>query len=260
MSDKDTLEPVLQIFQDFDKLVEKLDQIPKSAKTKTTALLKLFFDEKTDIFQQRQTFLEAINDLSEEVGHAYHTVLAIELRRIGLTPPPVPMPMLPKTDKNASQLIVQTQPPKGGGFWDFMGTRSYAKVWKRYLKDVENSPDTPQVTTSKEVVDILEFGRQLIPEFNRVQEYFRKCIDHLYFFDDADTRERFHSELCKHMNKLAGIIRAFTRTIAEYRKELIGERKRDIGKAIIALKMVMASSETQIPGDRLAQKILEHNR
>lgn len=258
MSNKeDTLQPVLDIFRNFDELAKKLDDIPEQAKTKTDILLDVFFNKEKDIFEDPQIFLSALNDLSEEVGHAYHTVLAIELKRMGLTPPPTPMPIMPKTDKSASQLIVQTQPPKGGGFWDFWGTRSYAKVWERYLKQNAGLPSTPQVTTSKEVVDILEFGRQLIPEFNRVQEYFQHCIEHLSFFNDKDTKERFHSELRKHMNKLSGIIRVFSRTSAEYRKELIGERKRDIAKMIIGLNMMAMSSEQGIPGDKMARAINE---
>lgn len=86
MSAKNTLQPIQEIFADFNKLAEKLDKIPESAKTKTTALLTLFFDQKNDIFNDPQKFLEGINDLSEEVGHAYHTVLSIELARQRINP------------------------------------------------------------------------------------------------------------------------------------------------------------------------------
>lgn len=247
-----------EIFEDFNQLTEKLDEIPKSAKMKTQKLLDVFFNEKTDIFKEPRAFLEAINNLSEEVGHAYHTVLAIELARQRITPQKASelINLLPKQLTPSQPVVLQPTAPQLGvlsGYWYYKAAREIAKASTG--KNGEQ-PFTPQISTSKEVIDILEFGRQLIPEFNRVQEYFQKCVDHLYFFNDLDTRERFLSELRKHLNKIAGIIRVFCRTIAEYRKELIGERKRDIAKAVIALEMVRQTGET-LPLDPMARKLME---
>jgi len=237
---EDVAASLQKMFADFDSNIEKLEEIPKKALAKTEALLEIFF--LADIFEEPEQYLKAIDDLSEQNGHAYHTVLIIELKRQGIVKPPsIPLPTNPQVDKSAGQMIIQTQPPKGGGLWDYMGTRSYAKVWERFLKSQSESSTTPQISTAREVIDILEFGRQLIPEFNRIQEYFQKCIDHLYFYDDKDTKERFHSELRKHMSKICGIVRVFCRTIAEYRKELVGDRKQDLGKAIIAMRMAELS-------------------
>ena len=238
MAENQLLEYVNTIFKDFEEGMSKLETIPNKAATDTTTLLDLFFDTEKDVFDKPQDFLKALDSLSEEIGHAYHMVQAIELKRLGLEKPP-PMPTLPTPSKEApspSQVIVQGQPQTAGGFWNYMGTRQLAAAWKRYL-DRQDGLLKPEITTGREVVDFSEFGRQLIPEFNEVQDNFQQCIDHIYFFDDKSTRERLRSDLRTHLSKLCGIIRAFCRTIAEYRKELIGERKLAAAQSIMSLQM-----------------------
>lgn len=236
------------LFEDFNKLIDKLDEIPKSAETKTKALLDLFFDDKEDddeegVFGAPQKFLEAINNLSEEIGYAYHTVLAIELARQKITveKPSDITNLLSKPQATGQPISITTSTPQLGfwGLWHYKAEKAKAQAIR---ESSQRGVGEPQISTSKEVFDILEFGRQLIPEFNRIQEYYQKCIDHLYFFNDKETRERFHSELSKHLNKMSGIIRTFCRTITEYRKEVIGEHKRDVAKAAIALQMAEAQA------------------
>lgn len=246
-------QPILEVFADLDKLAEKLNAIPKSAKGKTAKLLALFEKDK-DIFEQPEKFLQALNELSEEVGHAYHTVLTIELEREKIAKPstatiPTPLQKQPEVTPN---LIVQTQPQKGGGMWDYMSARKMATVWKKLLEE-RQLQDVPQISTSREVIDILDFGRQLIPEFNRVQEYFQQSQDHLYFFNDSETKERFRSELREHLNKIAGIIRTFCKTIAEYRKDLILQHKTEISQGLLAYKM----AEYQAFGGMKASEVMK---
>lgn len=244
----DSGEIVSETFQSLDSTLKSLDTIPTNAEKKTAILLDLLKLRDILFTQQNQAkFLIAINNLSEEIGHAYHTVLAIELVREKVKPespsfmPPQIMQQ-GQQEKPSPQVLVQSAPQKGGGLWDFMGTRRMAKAMENiYLAQKQEMP--PQIGTSKQVIDILDFGRQLIPEFNRVQKFFRGCIDHLYFFDDVETKERFWMELNEHLNKLAGIIRAFTRTITEYRKELVSDRKAEIAKAALALQMAQAMTQ-----------------
>ena len=243
--DVDDVLPLL--FEEFDKHAAVLDKIPEDAKTKTNNLLKLF---ETDIFKDgavQTAFLTALNDLSEEVGHAYHTVLAIELARTQAQPPKMEslMPTIPQ-QQGQSPINISTQTPSLGwlsGLWYYKGEKEKAQALKA-IAEARRS-DVPQISTSKEVIDILDFGRQLIPEFNRVQEFYQKAVDTVYFFSDQQTKERLQGHLRMHLNKLADIIRAFCRTIAEYRKELIGDRKRDVAKAILALKMAQAGVQTR---------------
>jgi len=222
-------------FSSMDAAIKDLGKIPETAKRKTDALLNLF---DGDIFASPSKFLKSITDLSEEIGHANHVVLEIDLRRQGIihsNPTPPPTPQITTTQPERSQLIVQTQPPKGGGFMDYLSTRKMAGVWRDFLQSQKG--EQPQITTSKEATDVLDYGRQLIAESNRTHKYYEQSLAHLKFFNDAETKERFTSNLREHLNKISGIIRAFCRTAVEYRKELAGERKSDMAKAVIALKM-----------------------
>lgn len=251
-------------FSSIDQMAGKLDEIPAKAETKTHTLLELL--DTPDVFKNKAAFYNAMNDLSEEVGHAYHTVLAIELARQRVSPPE-PKDLLELLSKQAQPnqpVVLQPTAPQLGvlsGYW-------YAKAAKEISKATLQSKqdqNVPQISTSKEVIDILEFGRQLTPEFNRVYTWFQQSLDHLGCgFDDADTQERFLSELRKHMNKLAGIIRSFCRTITEYRKELYGARKERIATSIIALKMAEAHAQEeaeQTPSlDRMSEEIMKRAR
>ncbi|RLI00098.1 hypothetical protein DRO19_00500, partial [Candidatus Bathyarchaeota archaeon] len=73
---EDLTEHIHSLFEDFDKATEKLERIPKSAQEKTQKLLKLFYEKDgKDIFHEPEEFLMALDSLSEEIGHAYFTVL-----------------------------------------------------------------------------------------------------------------------------------------------------------------------------------------
>jgi len=246
---------IASTFRDFDKAINRLDQIPESAKTKTQTLLDIF--GKDTLFSEPNEFYQVLNDLSEEIGHAYHTVLAIELARQKITPQIASdlfdqVTRLNRSSNQSPIVIGQGQTPQQlgvfSGGWHYLAERAKAKAVLQAIRESKDQT-TPQISTGKEVVDILEFGRQLIPEFNKVIEYYSCCIDHLYFFHDDDTTERFRSDLQKHMNKLAGIVRIFCRTSTEYRIELFGERKRDIAKGALAMKMAEAQ---QLGGLRMS--------
>jgi hypothetical protein len=241
------------MFRDFDKVTEKLDKIPQSAKTKTDALLELFFsndDKPVDIFslQKQKQFLKKLNDLSGEVGHAYHTVLSIELARQSIAPQQIESSELPKPSQaqtSGQPITINAAPPQqlgvlsGAWYYGAESKRSKAIVEIAKLQQQQN---VPQISTATPVLDILDFGRQLIPEFNRVQEYYQHALEQVQFFPDDWTRDRLTAELRKHLNKLAGIIRAFCQTICEYRKDLVHEGKKDVAKALMALKMAEAQS------------------
>jgi len=243
----EAIEIVQKINEDFDKAEEKLDKITETANEKTGKVLDLL-NGKTDIFNEPSDFYSALNNLAEEIGHSTYVVLEIEMRRMGLTPKETEENPK-KTGAALQPITIQTSPPQQlgvfSGGWHYLAERSKAKSAIEAIKIQVQNP--PQISTTKQVIDILDFGRQQIPEYvNRTIKYYEQCLAHLRFFDDKvpKTKEIFLSNLREHLNKLAAIIRAFCRTVAEYRTELIGERKRDIAKAIIALKMAETAALT----------------
>ncbi len=242
---------VAEIFEDFKSTVDRLSQIPQFAEEKTESLMKLF---EEDIFSEKvaDEFLDRLLDLSEEVGHAYQTVLGIELKLKGLEPrsPSIPLPVPLQATKgegspSPGQVVLQ-QTPQKGGFWDFMSSRRWADALEKWIKTQGMGQTVPEITTAKEVIDILEFGRQLIPELNRTIKFFRQSLDHLYFFHDPDTKERLRSELQIHLTKICGIIRSFARTGAEHRIENVGDNKVKVATSIIALQIAQYGAMGQM--------------
>lgn len=250
MAEEGEVDAVMALFQDFDEAIKKLDEIPTSAQRKTEDLLAFFDAENIFAEGKRGKFQKKLSALTEEVGHAYHTVLAIELARQGLESnidKDFVSQMLGMGAGNARsnnpQVVVQPSLPPApqlgvlSGFHYKGAVKELAKAYVKVHGKDDGYNDKPQIATSKEVIDILEFGRQLIPEFNAVQEFYQRSVDHVYFFHDKETLDRLTSEIKKHLSKLAGIIRSFCRTIAEYRKDQQQDRKSDVGKAILALQM-----------------------
>lgn len=249
MGEEETVAPILTLFSDFNASIERLEKIPALAQKKCEELTGLFFRKKEtdkDIFEEPEKFLNALGGLLEEVGHANHTVLEIELKRQGITSDSemAKNMMNVLAEKNTqnrqpgSPTIIQPNSPQQlgvlSGLWYYKAAKEIAKASTAQKEFAL----TPQISTSKQVVDILDFGRQLIPELNRVQEFYQRSLHRIECgFDDAVTRGQLSDELRKHLNKLSGIIRSFARTITEYRTELIGERKKEVAEAIIAMKM-----------------------
>lgn len=225
---------------DVDRL--SLETAVGKAETKGKTLMKLFSAENTyPEFDNPEKFWMSIIDLSEQIGHAQYMVLEIENKRKQL------MESLEekKTNPTAQPSVVVNPPMVAppAGVWGYVGARRYAssqeKMQKMAIQAMERSA-TPQIATEHSVIDILDFGRQLTPEFNRVYNYFQQCLDHLSIFDDDNTKIVFHGELRTHLLKLTTIIRSFCRTVSEYRKSVLDEIKMQLAKSLTEVATAQA--------------------
>jgi len=244
-----TEQVISKLFGKMDRLLVRLDDIPKEAERKTKALLEMFNDTRgLGIFAEdkQAEFFTRLHSLSEEAGHGYHTVLEVELARQRIAPMKpeevydmvgnvsrAVQPMQPAT----TPTIIQPSAPSLGvlsGYWYYKASKETAKV----MAEMANRQQMqPKIGTSEKVTDILDFPRQLQPEFNKVQDFYHNTLHTLYFFHDEQTVIIHQLELQKHLNKLVHIIRTFCKTIAEYRKEAVLERQRMIAQSIVTLKM-----------------------
>lgn len=233
---EDILGHVTDIFSDFDASIKRYDKICVTAKAKTNVLLKYFENTPRDFFAKTDFPLK-LTDLDDEMGHAYYTVLAIEIAKASLSQSPPPSIQIPQKQETIPQVVVQSQQaPKGGGVWDYMIARKNTGDWIKFLRSQQNM-ENPQITTSKEAIDILEYGRQLIPEgINKVISYYSCARSQIFLFPDDATYKRLFDDLYEHTIKIVSITRVFAKCSAEYRKELTQDRKRDIGKWIIKMK------------------------
>lgn len=236
---------ITQTFQSLDKQIDALDLIPKEANEKADDILKLMFSDK-DIFlnlEGQLTFITCLRKLSEEVGHAFETILEIELSKQRAKPdmPMLPMPQLPaqQVERPNPQILLQQGPQKGGGWADYFGMRRWSSTIDKIFATQQNMINQPQSATSK-VIDILDYGRELVSQYNLTLDFFSKGIDHLYFFNDPDTHERQHKQLAMHLTKIVNIICSFSRTIVEYRKERFGDRKASVASGILYVEAAKA--------------------
>ena len=224
-------------YRSQDRQIKELDKIPEVVKGKANNIIKLLYSE-CDIFlkiQGQLAFIECMTDLSDEIGNALHAILEIELAKQKVkTETPVIMPMPTQTVTPNPQVVLQQTPPKGGGWADYFGVRRWATTMER-LGAIQQTSQMPQSTTSK-VIDILDYGRELVAQYNSVYDFWSKGIDHLYFFNDVDTHERQHKQLAVHLVKIVTIIRSFSKTIVEYRKERFGDRKASVASGVLWLE------------------------
>lgn len=231
-----------------------LEGTVKKANKRSKALMTLLFKSEHYVFTKEGSMLfrNALRESSEEIGHALYMVLTIENKRAGLTINKTEEENKKPVASTTPQVLVQSTPaipqlPGGASGWLQARTaaKSAEKIQKMLLKAQEKAM-TPKIATSEQVIDILEFGRQLIPEFNRIHLYFQQCLDHLHFFGDKETEAFFHGELSTHLNKLVSIIQSFCRTVAEYRKSVLDQSTMELAKGMA--EVVVASMMGQAGG------------
>jgi len=254
------------IINSIGKDREDLESTVKKAEEKGTALMKLFFKEnKYPEFDTPQKMWSGLADLSEQIGHALYMVLEVENKRAGLVKLVEEKGEKTKEKGENPHLITvqtSTQPvvQAPGGLFGYMGQRTQAgatKAIKKMELDYMRQQGPPKIATEQRVLDILEFGRQLIPEFNRIHLYFQQCLDHLHFYDDDELKAFFHGELRTHLSKLTGIIRSFCRTVAEYRKAVLDEVKMALAKGMTEVVVARYIAEGKIPLSELFKEMRE---
>jgi hypothetical protein len=235
-------ELVDEIAKRFNEQIKQLDKIPEQAKTAVDAMLKIFKDDKTDIFAHPQTFYDCLNKLSDIEGYANHTVLEIELIRERVKAPTAFFDVFSKQrakeeqSKTLNPVIVNTAEPvkNSPGFWGYMSERERTRVLSEHLKSSEMSPT---ITTTQKPGDILDYARDITREYNKIVDYFRACLAHIKVFPHEEgTRDLFFAEIQSYMVKLCNIMKSFSRAIAEYRKELVGQREEAYATALTLMK------------------------
>lgn len=250
MSEDQLNEIVKGILGDLKEASDKLEDLSKNLQDKSQKLMKLFYgDKKFGIFDEPETFWEALDDLYEDIGYAHDTVLTIEDKRKTLFLEMNKGATSEKQNPSSSPVVVMTQPlQQAPGFWASRGQVAQAKAQVKIAGLQTQRDEIPHIVTSEEAIDILDYGKQLIPEFNRVHIYFQQCLDHLHFFNDDNTKSFFYGELRQHLFKLTGIIRAFCRTSSEQHKRLLLDVKKAMAKGMteVVVAQWVGSSGTRI--------------
>lgn len=271
------LEPnaiVSDAYKSLDAQIAKLDRIPEDAKTACDALLE--YAVKKELFSPdgQVGFYEVLGGTDEQLGHCIHAVLEIERERVIPPKEPTVTPMaLPSIESPMQTVQVQgvqpgqQQPPitvKTGALAEFFRGRALNKATEKLIAFQREQMNRPEITTSK-VKDILDYGRELLPEYNKLYEFYDKALKRLRFFDDAETVWNQRQEIVNEIVKITGVIRAFSRAVVEYRKERFGDRKVGVASGVMWLAASIASAPPMMmkpppPGDKLSDLLRENLR
>lgn len=244
------------VFDRFQHRVDKLDEIPGKAATAVSLLWKVM---QGDIFALPRLFYETLDELSDVEGFVQQTVLEIELQRERIRNPRTLIEETQKQDKIAEtmkvpqQVFVQTatEPVKSSPGWTgYLSERLRMGVLRDALQ--KNSM-SPVITTPQKVSDVLDYGRDITREYNKLVDYFRGCLAHLKVYpNNLETKDFFFEEIRAYLVKLSNIIKSFSRAITEYRKELVGEREEAYGRALTMLEQAKYMADAQARPTSLA--------
>lgn len=239
------LEQIATIFGKFERTEEKLSQIPKDSRAAVNKVMAVFVDG-IDIFAKPEDFFSSLSEVSDVMGHCYHTVLEIELQRQKIdTGQSIKELLMPKpANQQQTELAGKTQPiifqaatqpiPSNSPGWTgYLSERVRMKT----LKEIVGLQKTaPEITTEKKPTDILDYCRDIPRECNRLYDYYQSALDMVEIYPDPATKGYLRSELRLFLGKLCNIIVGFTRAIVDYRTELLGYRETAYAQAITAMK------------------------
>lgn len=232
---------ITKLFENFDEDIKKLEKMPGETEKNTKALASVLYDPK--IFFEPLMFSEPFDKIYDDVGHAYATVLLIDLARQRITPQTSTdflntFQMMGANQRQANKpVIVQPNAPQLGalsGYWYYKASKEMYKMNQENQKDI----GAPQITGEQEADDVLQYGRQLIPNLNLTREVFETDTVIVTKYNDEATITNLLFELRLSVTNLCGIIKVFSRASAEYRKELVGGRKQETGRSVVALEMM----------------------
>lgn len=255
----EVLEPpaiVTAAFRSLDQQIRDLDKIPGEAEGKCAELITLVYDDKQKLLEDGVTelkFINAVQALNEEVGHAFHAIMEIDRERwqpeskrdVSLpSMPQIPQLPIQSSASTVAPLVVGQQQPvvkKGlfSDFWEHLSNRRWATAYERA---VEAQNRQPEITTSK-VIDILSYGRELESEFMRLHTFYDAAVKRVRWFHDENTVRNQTQEIRLWCVKVTGIIRAFSRAIVEYRKERFGDRKVGVAAGAMWVQAAQARAE-----------------
>lgn len=263
-----TLEELLFRFvNDINKQVEKADQELEALNESADQVREMVYAplesgklppelEKPDEFRQH------IDKLHNGVGKTIDYVIRLEKTRKKIEryipreelispeteeeKPPAPSPQPISVSVGGQQQPVQVQ-----GFWAARAEIKKAQIAAQLEREKMR---TNPVVTTKEVLDIVEFGRQLLPALNKLKKWIPCALaqvrqfknDHLYFI--------LHQEVATFVSQTLGSLISFVGACIEYRKNLLQGRKLGMARSIARIAEAQSYGPKIFPGGAYSDK------
>jgi len=244
MSEGSALEKVSELIESIDKdkkaLEEKIDEIDQII-SKLQDMVYVPYKpngEPPREFQQEAEFLKLMDALGDAAGLALDLVMSEEEKNLKSSE----LQTQPTEKGNApQQIIVQAAPQQQSEEGKSKGLFASLFDYKKFkLKMQREAAEKPRITESKEVRDVLEFGRQINPTINEIKNYFSQSLAHLRVYQDPELYFQLHEDLKTHISKLIGVIRSFVRAYTERRKRELDRTKVEVGKSMSGIAQAEA--------------------
>ena len=187
-------------------------------------------------FKDPQTFRTKLDALYPHLGKALDYVVRLEKQRATMFQQDQEQSELPSERKESQPpspvnvTVSSPQPPVSTpaepqrlGFFALILERDKIKQQQKLI-ELQNSLQQPIVATTK-IIDVVEFGRQLQPAFNKIKKWFIGTLAELRHYPNEHIYFVRHEELATYFGQTVGALITFVCARLEYRRTLIEGRK-----------------------------------
>jgi hypothetical protein len=233
------------LYEEFKAMDKQIAELQTEATALDVAVLAvtsiiyapITFDEKTKKpikpgeFEDSENFRNTLDALHVYLGKSLDYVVRLEKQRGTIfqeqeselpserkeTPSPVNV-----TFGQQQPPTVPSEPEKFGLF-RYLDRKEERKFQEQQL-EIQQSQQQPIVATTK-IVDVVEFGRQLQPAFNKIKKWLTGTLAEIRHFPDEHIYIVRHEELAMYFGQTVGALVTFVSARIEYRRTLIEGRK-----------------------------------
>jgi hypothetical protein len=215
-------------------------------------------------FADTEDFRNKLDGLYQYLGEALDYVVRLEKQRGAVflqeetheseqkEGPPSPVNVTfaqqsaPAAPPNAEQ-----QPQRFG----FFAWRSQIAAMKHNdrIAEQESAVQQPVVATTK-IVDVVEFGRQLQPAFNKIKDWLAGSLAQIRHYKNQYIYVLLHEELATYFGEIVGALIVFVNARLEYRRGLIEGRKLALVRSMARIAEAQSMAPNVQVGGTFAEK------
>jgi hypothetical protein len=215
-------------------------------------------------FSDPETFRNKLDGLYQYLGEALDYVVRLEKQR-GMVfqeeqheqeverkealPSPVNVTFSPPA---VSQPLPVDQQKQRFGLFALLDNMA-ARKYNEKLIEQQNSVQQPIVATTK-IVDVVEFGRQLQPAFNKIKVWLFGSLAQIRHYQNEHIYIVLHEELATYFGETIGALITFVNARVEYRRSLIEGRKLALVRAMARIAEARSMAPQVQVGGTFAQK------
>lgn len=213
-------------------------------------------------FSDSENFRNKLDGLYQYLGEALDYVVRLEKQRgtvfqeeqqseepKELPPSPVNLTF---TQPAVPQAPTAEQQPQRFGFFAWRDAVDKRKQAER-LQEQLNSAQQPVVATTK-IVDVVEFGRQLQPAFNKIKVWLAGSLAQVRQYQNEHIYTVLHEELATYFGQTVGALITFVNARIEYRRSLIEGRKLALVRSMARIAEARSMAPQIQTGGTFAQK------